>query len=113
MKTFRNVSLSIKRLLATTIILGLISGPGAGVLHAQNYDVIGQVTKINLPQKKIAVNGKSFQLVRNVIVQERNRRGEKQPIVKIGDQVGLAFAARPNNTRVQVIWLLSGSGSSR
>ncbi len=99
----------MKKFLPILLAIFLANGFSSSTVFAERtYSATGTVDSIDREFAKIKVGGRSYRLSRTVSVHDRNRRGELEPIVNIGDSVGLVFvSSQSSKSSVQEIWLLS------
>ena len=79
------------------------------VLAEKNYSVTGRVESVERKFAKIKVAGKRYNLSRTLHVGYKNRRGEVEPTIHVGDLVGLVFTGSSSSSAVKEVLILSGA----
>ena len=104
------VGLTMKKLLSALFVV-LFALTASQVVAEQNdqFAVTGTVQSVDRAANKIVVGSKTYNLMSNTIIRERNRRGEIEPRVKTGDRVGLVFFTSSTSSSVKEVWILGGS----
>lgn len=89
------------------LLINVFSGASVSAAQGQNT-VTGTVGSFDREFAKIKVSGKSYHLVRTLVIREKNRRGEVEPVVTIGANVELVFVGSSPSSGVKEIILLDG-----